>query len=252
MACSWSATTAPRRTRSRTRGPGPPCNSGRNGCYAQAEATGKALADARGRRLAERRAVPLGPVSGRAQEFSPRSRTTCSRPRRRRAVRRAPGVHGRRMPTGRGRRRRPDLGRGTQHRPRPAVHRQPRRGVPGPDAGRPVGDRGRGCPSRPNPPVPTWHAYATYRFQAGLADDMIGYENPAWAFSTAGRVQQPGPIYTRPGRLRQRPTTTPAGHHHNLETEAVGPTAANMVAENSRLCSTPTRTRSPRSGSVAT
>src|SRR5439155_13361529 len=49
--------------------------------------------------------------------------------------------------------------------------------------GSPWGIETAGCPDRPNPPVPTWHARATYRFQVGLADDLIGYISPASSFS---------------------------------------------------------------------
>lgn len=81
-----------------------------------------------------------------------------------------------------------------------------------------------GCPDRANPPVPTWHARARFRFQVGLADDLIGYLIPAWGFSTMAGVY---------------PTTCfndsddkdPKGHQHKLETESVGYTAANTVAE---------------------
>lgn len=90
--------------------------------------------------------------------------------------------------------------------------------------GSPWGRGDASCPDRPNPPVPTWHASARWRFQVGLADDMIGYLLPPWAFAT-----QPGVYLTT--------CTTDAndrdskGHQHKLEDESVGPTAGALVAE---------------------
>jgi hypothetical protein len=86
-----------------------------------------------------------------------------------------------------------------------------------------------GCPQRPNPPVPTWHAYAPFRFQVGLANDLIGYEIPPWAFSS-----QPGVFTTSYGDdltcVNDAGDKDPKGHQHKLETEGVGPTASSMVA----------------------
>jgi hypothetical protein len=99
--------------------------------------------------------------------------------------------------------------------------------------GSPWGREEVGCPNRENPPVPTWHASARHRFQIGLANDLIGYEIPAWAYS-----EQPGIFLNDPtgGNLDScfnDPDSglDPAGHKHKLETEGVGPTASNMVAE---------------------
>jgi hypothetical protein len=80
------------------------------------------------------------------------------------------------------------------------------------------------CPDRPNPPVPTWHATSRYRFQVGLADDMLGYLIPAWGFST-----QPGVFTTT--CFNDSNDKDPRGHQHKLETESVGPTGANLVAQ---------------------
>lgn len=80
-----------------------------------------------------------------------------------------------------------------------------------------------GCPDRANPPVPTWHARARFRFQVGLADDLIGYLLPAWAFST-----MPGVYLTT--CVDDADDKDPKGHQHKLETESVGYTAANQVA----------------------
>lgn len=77
---------------------------------------------------------------------------------------------------------------------------------------------------RSNPRVPTWRGRATYRFQVGLADDMIGYLSPGWAFTSA-----PGAF---PTPCANDPDTDvdSKGHQHKLETEGVGPTASNAVA----------------------
>src|SRR5205807_3491958 len=49
--------------------------------------------------------------------------------------------------------------------------------------GTPFGMEEASCPNRPNPAVPTWYARAPYRFQVGLADDLLGYLIPAWGFA---------------------------------------------------------------------
>jgi hypothetical protein len=95
--------------------------------------------------------------------------------------------------------------------------------------GSPWGIDQAGCPDRPNPPVPTWHAYARFRLQVGLANDMIGYEIPPWAFSG-----QPGVFLTSYGDdltcVNDSSDKDPRGHRHKLETEGIGPTASGMVA----------------------
>jgi hypothetical protein len=73
---------------------------------------------------------------------------------------------------------------------------------------------------QPNPEVPTWHAGSTWRFQVGLADDMIGYLLPAWSY-----VADPPQLF---------PTACQSdanGQDHKLEDEGVGPVAANAVAD---------------------
>jgi hypothetical protein len=86
-----------------------------------------------------------------------------------------------------------------------------------------------GCPERPNPPVPTWHAHAAFRLQVGLANDMIGYEIPPWAFSS-----QPGVFTTSYGDdltcVNDSSDRDPMGHQHKLETEGIGPTGSAIVA----------------------
>lgn len=95
--------------------------------------------------------------------------------------------------------------------------------------GSPWGIDRAGCPERPNPPIPTWHARARFRFQVGLANDMIGYEIPPWAYSS-----QPGVFTTSYGDdltcVNDSSDKDPQGHQHKLETEGIGPTGSAMVA----------------------
>ena len=74
---------------------------------------------------------------------------------------------------------------------------------------------------RPNPAVPTWHAKARFRFQVGLADDLIGYLIPAWGFAS----DTPGLFNNDACYADQH------GRRHKLESESVGPTAGNIVAD---------------------
>ncbi len=90
--------------------------------------------------------------------------------------------------------------------------------------GSPWGKEEASC-DRPNPPVPTWHARAPFRFQVGLADDLIGYEIPAWGF------YEPTPGLFPPDCTNGGDEHDPRGHKHKLESEGVGPTAGNNVAE---------------------
>jgi hypothetical protein len=85
--------------------------------------------------------------------------------------------------------------------------------------GSPFGPDEESCP-RPNPAVPTWHANAMFRFQVGLADDMIGYLIPAWAFASG----TPGLFNNDTCSQDQH------GHGHKLESESAGPASANDVA----------------------
>jgi hypothetical protein len=84
--------------------------------------------------------------------------------------------------------------------------------------GSPWGIEDAECPNRPNPSVPTWQAHATYRFQMGLANDLIGYLIPAWA------------AFTAPELYGTVDGCTSSKHSHGLESEGVGPTASNAVA----------------------
>jgi hypothetical protein len=102
----------------------------------------------------------------------------------------------------------------------------PAESFPGLMVGTPFGIEDAPCPSRPNPPIPTWHATAGYRFHVGLADDLIGYLSPPWAFTDAAG------IYAAPPECQNDPQTDrdSKGHQHKLETESVGPAAGGIVA----------------------
>ena len=87
--------------------------------------------------------------------------------------------------------------------------------------GSPFGVEDASC-NRPNPAVPTWHAHAVYRFQVGLADDLLGYLIPAWGFASG-----------TPGLFNSDTCYQDAnGHGHKLESESIGPFGANAVADN--------------------
>jgi hypothetical protein len=92
--------------------------------------------------------------------------------------------------------------------------------------GSPFGIDEASCPNRPNPGVPTWHAHAAFRFQIGLADDMIGYMLPPWAYLSG----TPG-AFTTDQCDAMNPGSDPKGHKHKLEEEGVGPTASGLVAD---------------------
>jgi hypothetical protein len=86
--------------------------------------------------------------------------------------------------------------------------------------GSPFGVEDESC-NRPNPAVPTWHAGALFRFQVGLADDMIGYMIPAWGFASG-----------TPGLFNNDTCYQDMhGHGHKLESESAGPSSANDVAD---------------------
>jgi hypothetical protein len=85
--------------------------------------------------------------------------------------------------------------------------------------GSPFGVEDQSC-SRPNPAVPTWHARALFRFQVGLADDLMGYLIPAWGFASG-----------TPGLFNNDTCYQDVnGHGHKLESESAGPTSANNIA----------------------
>jgi hypothetical protein len=85
--------------------------------------------------------------------------------------------------------------------------------------GSPFGVEDQSC-SRPNPVVPTWYARGLFRFQVGLADDLIGYLIPAWGFASG----TPG-LFSNDLCYQDM-----HGHGHKLESESAGPTSANDVA----------------------
>ncbi|MEA2375096.1 MAG: hypothetical protein QOD53_1559 [Thermoleophilaceae bacterium] len=91
--------------------------------------------------------------------------------------------------------------------------------------GSPFGIDDATCPNRPNPAVPTWHGHAAFRFQMGLAGDMIGYMLPPWAYFE----NQQG-VFTTDQCDTTNLNGDPKGHDHKLESEGVGPTASGMVA----------------------
>lgn len=85
--------------------------------------------------------------------------------------------------------------------------------------GSPFGPDEESC-QRPNPAVPTWRADGLFRFQVGLADDMLGYLIPAWAFASG-----------TPGLFNNDTCSQDEhGHGHKLESESAGPASANDVA----------------------
>jgi hypothetical protein len=200
--------------------PGPPCFSGANGCYAQVEATGNTIADDVAAELPNSKPVPVGPVSGQRTEFCAPLENNLFR-----AAFEA-GIFGERQgytncqPTGRA---------GDEVHTSVALLGvgadlqfivNPGEAFPGLMLGSPWGIEDASCPSADNPPVPTWHASAKYRFQVGLGDDLIGYEKPAWSYELSE------PTFTSPDC-----NSDPHGHSHSLESESVGPTASNMVAQ---------------------
>jgi hypothetical protein len=86
--------------------------------------------------------------------------------------------------------------------------------------GSPFGRETASC-DRPNPAVPAWHARAPFRFMNGLADDLIGYLIPAWGFAAG----TPG-LFSNDSCYRDT-----NGHGHKLESESIGPTGSNQVAD---------------------
>jgi hypothetical protein len=83
------------------------------------------------------------------------------------------------------------------------------------------------CGSRANPPVPVYFSNAQYRWDIGLADDMVGYNIPAWGWHSFS------PTYSRPDdecSLSEDDGKDAKGHQHALETESLGPAAGNIIA----------------------
>ncbi|MEA2435513.1 MAG: hypothetical protein QOF65_69 [Thermoleophilaceae bacterium] len=199
-----------------------------NDPYPQAKATGEALADALAAQLPNARALRFGTLDFRRSEFTVPLENNAFK------AAAAAGLFGDRQtyeagqPAGRGGsdlltevsalRVGPDL----------QLLDNPAEAFPGLMVGTPFGIEDAPCPSRPNPPVPTWNATAAYRFQVGLANDMIGYISPPWAFTDVAG------IYAAPPECQNDPNTDrdSKGHQHKLETEGVGPTAGGLVADN--------------------
>jgi hypothetical protein len=195
------------------------------GCYAQAEATGRAVAQAALGHVGDLEAVRPGPVSIRRTEFFVPLENNLFR------VAGPAGLFGDRVgyvngvPVG--------PGLGTDFRtevgvigigPDVQVLANPGESFPALIFGSPWGIDEASCPDRPNPSVPAWHASARWRFEAGLANDLIGYLIPAWGFSS-----QPGTYVTTCSN--DDSNRDPKGHQHKLEDESVGPTAGNLVAD---------------------
>jgi hypothetical protein len=196
----------------------------RDGCYPQAEATGVALADAVAAELPRMQDLRSGAVAfERKQFFVPLENNAFK-------AAAAAGLFGKRPTYTAG----VESGRtGPDLRTSVSVMRigpdlqliaNPGESFPALMMGSRWGIDDAGCPDRANPPVPTWRGNAAYRFQVGLADDLIGYLLPAWAFS-----DRP-PTYTTDCQ-NDATNRDPKKHKHKLETESVGPAAANAVAE---------------------
>lgn len=196
-----------------------------DGCYAQAQATGEALAHAVVSHVGELERVRPGPVAIHRDEFFVPLENNLFR------AAGAAGLFGDRVgyvdgvPVG--------PGVGNEFRtevgviaigPDVQVLANPGEAFPALMLGSPWGIEDAGCPDRPNPPVPAWHSAARWRFEAGLANDMIGYLLPAWGFSS-----EPGTYTTT--CFNDQDNRDPKGHQHKLEDESVGPTAGNLVAQ---------------------
>ncbi len=208
-------------------GAGPDCP---DGCYAQASATGGAFAEAVAGQLPRARPLPFGRVdSTRKVFFVPLENNLFK-------AAAAAGLFGEKrslytngQPTGRvGEDLRTevgvvDVGPGLQ------MIANPGEAFPALMVGSPWGIEAASCPERPNPPVPAWHAGATHRMEVGLADDMIGYQSPAWSYtSLPGALNYGGVPATCADDADDKDQR---GHQHKLETEGAGPSAGNLVAQ---------------------
>jgi hypothetical protein len=196
--------------------------------YPQAQATGEALADALAAQVPKARALRFGKLDFKRNEFTVPLENNAFK------AAAAAGLFGDRQTYAAGQ---PAGGGGSDLLTMTSVLRagpdlqligNPGEAFPGLMVGTPFGIEDAPCPSRPNPPVPTWNANAAYRLQVGLADDMIGYMSPPWAFTDVAG------IYTAPPECQNDPDTDrdSKGHQHKLETEGVGPSAGGFVADN--------------------
>src|SRR4051795_712064 len=213
------------------KGAGPGCP---HGCFAQARATGEAFAAAVHSELPRAQQLRAGKVGVRSKQFCVPLENNLFRA----AV--AAGLFGERqtyacsgdqmVPSGDG---------GQQLKTEVAVAdvgpdlqfvANPGEAFPALMLGSPFGAEETPCPGggtdtadRSNPLIPTWRARAAYRFQAGLANDMIGYEIPGWAF-----IGQQGNFTSTCDSGDD--DVDSMGRQHKLESEGVGPTASNAVA----------------------
>jgi hypothetical protein len=211
------------------------CPEAPQACYSQAKATGEALARAVASDVPTARELGAGSVSSRRDVFFAPLENNLFK------AAAAAGLFGKRqlytngVATGRTGRDLKTSVATVNVGPDLQFLANPGEAFPALVLGSPWGIDDAGCPERPNPPVPTWHAYAANRFQIGLADDMIGYEEPAWSFSSLpgaftyyGSPDHGGPA-TCTDDLDDKDSK---GHQHKLETEGAGPTASNLVASN--------------------
>jgi hypothetical protein len=205
-----------------------PAVGGGDNPYPQAQATGEALADALAAQVPNARELRYGPLAFKRNEVTVPLENNAFK------AAAALGLFGDRQtyaagqPAGRDG---PDLLTAVSALkvgPDLQLLDNPAEAFPGLMVGTPFGIEDAPCPSRPNPSVPTWNATAAYRFHVGLADDLIGYISPPWAFTDVAG------IYTAPPECQNDPNTDrdSKGHQHKLETEGVGPTAGGLVADN--------------------
>jgi hypothetical protein len=210
-----------------------PADAGPNcpdGCYAQASATGKAFANAVAAQLPKARPLPFGRVDATRKVFFVPLENNLFK------AAAAAGLFGEKrslytdgQPTGHtGSDLRTevgvvDVGPGLQ------MIANPGEAFPALMVGSPWGIETASCPERPNPPVPAWHAGATHRIEIGLGDDMIGYQSPAWSYtSLPAALNYGGAPATCSDDADDKDQQ---GHQHKLETEGAGPSAGNLVAQ---------------------
>jgi hypothetical protein len=205
----------------------PPLPANEQDPYPQAKATGEALADATAAAVPHARELRFGPLAFKREIFTVPLENNAFR------AAAAAGLFGDR-PTYLGGQQAGRAGPDLQTEvsvlsagPDLQLIGNPAEAFPALMVGSPWGIDEAPCPSRANPPVPTWHATASYRFHVGLADDLIGYISPPWAFTSI-----PG-IFAGPPECQNDPDTDrdSKGHKHKLETEGVGPTAGGLVAD---------------------
>jgi hypothetical protein len=201
-----------------------------SGCYAQAQATGRAFALDVKRALPLARQLPFGRVDATRDVFFVPLENNLFK------AAAAAGLFGEKrslytngVPTGHvGTDLRTEVGV-VNVGPALQMLANPGEAFPALMVGSPWGIDEASCPERPNPPVPTWHASARHRIQIGLGDDMIGYMSPAWSYtSLPGALNYGSGPATCADDANDRDAK---GHQHKLETEGAGPSAGNLVAE---------------------